>query len=544
MGVSCRMLCLYNLALRSPDACAIASQVFYCRSTQQQNKGIYMATLFSYNVEEISSVRIREECEEEEEEEEEEECEEVEEDIEDKDEEDKEEEKGKMPLKTKGEGPNVNSDHSDLDESAIQKHQKPAWAPCFYCKVGREVYSYVGQKIVIEEGLDSFAGMIWPAALTLCHYLDTNREQISLTDKAVLEIGAGTGLVSIVATLLGAWVTATDLPEVLNNLRVNLNRNTRGYCRHTPQVAALSWGYDLMHTYPSSVYHYDYVLAADVVYHHDFLDELLVTMKHFCRPGTTLIWSNKVRFETDLTFTENFKKAFNTTLLAEDGEMKIFMATCRGEGGVGIETQDLLSETEEVKRGEAEDDAEPRNGNTEKCKGQELHFSRPKGGDNNEENKHESGEKEEEKEEEEEDDEGIKEITVLKDDSFIEHDKDQPEINGTSSYSARDEDGPGHANIKTTALQQATPLSWIPSINYRLNKISTIMSGRHFHSGVHRLLWSSDVASSVGSVLLPGQPERAGEPEGKGSARAGSRNRTGNHCGQSAGSFSHSFRLT
>lgn len=106
-------------------------------------------------------------------------------------------------------------------------------------------------------------------------------------------------------------------------------RNTRGHCRHTPQVATLSWGYDLEHTYPSSVYRYDYVLAADVVYHHDFLDELLVTMKHFCKPGTTLIWANKVRFESDLTFTENFKKAFNTSLLAEDGEMKIFMATSR-----------------------------------------------------------------------------------------------------------------------------------------------------------------------------------------------------------------------
>lgn len=106
-------------------------------------------------------------------------------------------------------------------------------------------------------------------------------------------------------------------------------RNTRGHCRYTPQVATLSWGYDLERTYPSSVYRYDYVLAADVVYHHDFMDELLVTMKHFCKPGTTLIWANKVRFESDLTFTENFKKAFNTSLLAEDGEMKIFMATSR-----------------------------------------------------------------------------------------------------------------------------------------------------------------------------------------------------------------------
>ena len=124
-------------------------------------------------------------------------------------------------------------------------------------------------------------------------------------------------------------MTATDLPGALGNLRVNLSRNTRGRCRHTPQVAALTWGHDLESTYPTSVYHYDYVLAAEVVYHHDFLDQLLATMEHFCRPGTKVIWANKVRFESDLTFTENFKKAFHTQLLAEDGEMKIFVATCK-----------------------------------------------------------------------------------------------------------------------------------------------------------------------------------------------------------------------
>lgn len=37
--------------------------------------------------------------------------------------------------------------------------------------------------------------------------------------------------------------------------------------------------------------------------------------------GTTLIWANKVRFPSDLVFTEDFKNTFNTTLLAEMGEV-------------------------------------------------------------------------------------------------------------------------------------------------------------------------------------------------------------------------------
>lgn len=39
--------------------------------------------------------------------------------------------------------------------------------------------------------------------MALCHFLENNQQQMSLVDKAVLEIGAGTGLLSVVASLLG-----------------------------------------------------------------------------------------------------------------------------------------------------------------------------------------------------------------------------------------------------------------------------------------------------------------------------------------------------
>uniref|UniRef100_A0A672KBT1 Protein-lysine methyltransferase METTL21C-like n=1 Tax=Sinocyclocheilus grahami TaxID=75366 RepID=A0A672KBT1_SINGR len=143
-------------------------------------------------------------------------------------------------------------------------------------------------------------------AVALCRYLEKNREQVDLLDKAVLELAAGTGLVSIVASLLGAWVTATDLPNVQSNLNFNLSRNT-------PQEAALVWGQDGKH----------------VIYHHNFLDDLLITMQYFCKPGTTLLWANKVRFQSDLRFIENFKNVFNVTLLEEipQEEIRIYHYT-------------------------------------------------------------------------------------------------------------------------------------------------------------------------------------------------------------------------
>lgn len=40
-------------------------------------------------------------------------------------------------------------------------------------------------------------------ALALCSFLDNNRQKVDMKGKEVLELGAGTGLVTIVASLLG-----------------------------------------------------------------------------------------------------------------------------------------------------------------------------------------------------------------------------------------------------------------------------------------------------------------------------------------------------
>ncbi|XP_035507217.1 S-adenosylmethionine-dependent methyltransferase domain-containing protein isoform X2 [Scophthalmus maximus] len=207
------------------------------------------------------------------------------------------------------------------------------WEPSVYYALGKESFHFAGHDISIRESIDTYGALIWPGAVALCQFLENNQRQVSLMDKAVLEIGAGTGLLSIVASLLGAWVTATDLPDILSNLTFNLLRNTKGRSRYTPQVAALSWGQDLERDFPHASHHYDYVLAADVVYHHSCLEELLGTMRHFCRPGsrTTLLWANKVRFQSDLRFTESFASSFNTSLLAElpQQEVRIYKATAK-----------------------------------------------------------------------------------------------------------------------------------------------------------------------------------------------------------------------
>ncbi|KAF1382712.1 hypothetical protein PFLUV_G00146600 [Perca fluviatilis] len=205
------------------------------------------------------------------------------------------------------------------------------WEPSVYYALGKECFYIAGHDISIRESMDTYGALIWPGAIALSQFLENNQQQVNLMDKSVLEIGAGTGLLSIVASLLGAWVTATDLPDIMSNLTFNLLRNTRGRSRYTPQVAALTWAQNLKRDFPYPSY--DYVLAADVVYPHGCLEELLETMRHFCQPGsrTTVLWANKIRFQSDLRFTECFKSSFNTTLLIElpQQEVRIYKATAK-----------------------------------------------------------------------------------------------------------------------------------------------------------------------------------------------------------------------
>ncbi|XP_078512272.1 protein-lysine methyltransferase METTL21C-like [Lissotriton helveticus] len=207
------------------------------------------------------------------------------------------------------------------------------WTSNFYFIPNKDSFWYAGYEIKIQESFDSFGAVVWPGAMALCQYLEDKREELDLKDKKILEIGSGTGLLAIVASILGGCVTATDMPDVLGNLQFNLLRNTRNKSVHKPEVKELMWGSDVEWAFPRDTCLYDYVLAADVVYHHNFMDELLSTMKYLCQPGTVLLWANKFRLNTDFEFLEKFNAAFDTTVLAEfpSLEVKVFKATAKVE---------------------------------------------------------------------------------------------------------------------------------------------------------------------------------------------------------------------
>ncbi|CAE8584369.1 unnamed protein product, partial [Polarella glacialis] len=86
-----------------------------------------------------------------------------------------------------------------------------------------DVQVAVGQRAK-DPGQDPFAedhtgDLVWPTALAFCRYL-CDHEPL-LQQKRVLDIGAGTGLVGLVASKLGAHVTLTDVPRVIPLLARN-----------------------------------------------------------------------------------------------------------------------------------------------------------------------------------------------------------------------------------------------------------------------------------------------------------------------------------
>jgi predicted nicotinamide N-methyase len=95
---------------------------------------------------------------------------------------------------------------------------------------------------------------IWPAGVELARHV----AGLDLTGLAVLELGCGLGLPSMVAALRGARVTATDWsPEAIAALRANAARNgaaITAVVHDWRDIGALSGA------------RFDVVLAADVLY--------------------------------------------------------------------------------------------------------------------------------------------------------------------------------------------------------------------------------------------------------------------------------------
>ncbi|NXV72222.1 MT21A methyltransferase, partial [Atlantisia rogersi] len=165
------------------------------------------------------------------------------------------------------------------------------------------------------------AAVVWDAAVVLCAYLEIGG--IDLRDRSVIELGAGTGLLGIVATLLGKGVficlfkatykcsaraTITDRAAALEFLESNVQANLPSELRPRAVVKELTWGKDLGNFPPGA---FDFVLGADIVYLEETFAELLQTLEHLCSEQTVILLSCRIRYERDNKFLKMLRGRFS-----------------------------------------------------------------------------------------------------------------------------------------------------------------------------------------------------------------------------------------
>ncbi|KAL7831511.1 hypothetical protein SRHO_G00310140 [Serrasalmus rhombeus] len=162
------------------------------------------------------------------------------------------------------------------------------------------------------------AAVVWDAAVVLCMYLELGH--VDLKGRAVIELGAGTGLVGIVAALLGATVTITDRKPALEFLSANVRENIPPDLRGAVQVSELTWGEGLQR-YPSGSY--DLVLGADIVYLEETFPALLQTLEHLSSEKTEVLLSCRIRYERDERFLRMLGKLFSVQEVHYDEQRDI-----------------------------------------------------------------------------------------------------------------------------------------------------------------------------------------------------------------------------
>ncbi|XP_056101500.1 protein-lysine methyltransferase METTL21D [Rhinichthys klamathensis goyatoka] len=133
--------------------------------------------------------------------------------------------------------------------------------------------------------------VVWDAAIVLSKYLETEQfcsiqSGVSTWfSKSIVELGAGTGLVGLVASTLGANVTVTDLEDLQPLLKLNIEKNQQLIRTGSITAKVLKWGESVEDFLPYP----HYILMADCIYYEQSVEPLVETLKLLAGPETCII---------------------------------------------------------------------------------------------------------------------------------------------------------------------------------------------------------------------------------------------------------------
>ncbi|XP_063040065.1 protein-lysine methyltransferase METTL21D [Engraulis encrasicolus] len=159
----------------------------------------------------------------------------------------------------------------------------------------RELDINAGSVLKVNQCLKGDVGhVVWDAAIVLAKYLETKAflKSNGLASKHVLELGAGTGIVGLVAATLGAHVTLTDLEDLQALLKKNINVN-QSLISGSATAKVLKWGENASDFLPPP----DMILMADCIYYEQSVGPLVDTLKTLAGPDTCVLCCYEQRTE-------------------------------------------------------------------------------------------------------------------------------------------------------------------------------------------------------------------------------------------------------
>ncbi|XP_007905220.1 EEF1A lysine methyltransferase 3 [Callorhinchus milii] len=186
-------------------------------------------------------------------------------------------------------------------------------------RIIEDCYEFCGHKLKITRMIGAnlqFSSTIWEAGLILCRYFE--QQKMNFSGKKVIELGSGTGIVGILAGLLGGEMTLTDRTRTLMQIEKNISDNFPPAMMNRIKVATLNWGENQTEFSTN----YDYIIGSDIVYSPSIYPCLIATLKHLSNSNTIIFISTKMRRVLDANeFHEKMlTQDFNSELVLRDEE--------------------------------------------------------------------------------------------------------------------------------------------------------------------------------------------------------------------------------
>ncbi|KAK3094789.1 hypothetical protein FSP39_006256 [Pinctada imbricata] len=173
--------------------------------------------------------------------------------------------------------------------------------------------------------------VVWDAALVLAKYLETEDFGFGekLNSKRVLELGAGTGIVGIVAAALGAHATITDLTEFVPLMQMNIDTN-KEQVKGNVIARTLQWGDEKIEE------KFDYIFIADCIYYEKSLEPLVDAVRSHCSDHTEVLCCYEKRLTGNKPQLENrFLTLIKEDFVMEDIPQKQLDAHFRSDDILG-----------------------------------------------------------------------------------------------------------------------------------------------------------------------------------------------------------------